>query len=402
MKRKNTRSKAKHAPGPPRPFRASIRTLPAGSTIRVVSRILLVVIVLHATVRFFTTRDTISISLDTSNRQSWTLKNVRHFEPGAEYFSIECDQPCYVISPSLSHLAINPADDPYVRVIFAPASSLRKSRILLSDPAEPGKFFPRPALAQPTHLIADLRDRQQYASIAPYTSTLERIGVSFTGTMLLSRIEVSAFANLADYRLLLRNALASDEPSTPHAANELSGAYIFGHSQKAWAFAFLFLATLVILSFARAGYLRKISIAVACTVLFLYLPWSMYFFSQLARAAEHSSFRYGMFDEYASRYGEDFASLSRALYDKVPAGSRVHFVRRVIDASPTEGNLAAFVHSIRFEPCEFGDADYYFGCRCPGIYDPARAQLTEPHTGKTAAVAPIYRQNDSFLLKATK
>jgi len=330
------------------------------------------------------------------------LKNVRHFEPGAGYFSIECDQPCYVISPSQSRLEINPADAPYVRVVFAPGSSLRDPRILLSSPAKSGAFLSRRGLIQPTRLICDLRESQPYASIAPYTSAIDRVGVSFTGKMLLSRIEVSGSASLADYRLLLQDAFAATEPSAPHSVNELFGVYVLGHGQTGWAFVLLFPATLFILSFARARYLRMFSIALACLALFLYLPWAVYFLSQVALSAEHSSLRYDLYDEYASRYGEDFASLSRALYDKVPAGSRVHFVRRVIDASPTEGNLAAFVHSIRFEPCEFGDADYYFGCRCPGIYDPARAQLTEPHTGKTAAVAPIYRQNDSFLLKATK
>ena len=220
--------------------------------------------------------------------------------------------------------------------------------------------------------------------------------------MLLSRIEVSGSASLADYRLLLQDAFAATEPSTPHSVNELFGVYVLGHGQTGWAFVLLFPAALFILSFARARYLRMFSIALACLALFLYLPWAVYLLSQVALSAEHSSLRYDLYDEYASRYGEDFASLSRALYDKVPAGSRVHFVRRVIDASPTEGNLAAFVHSTGFEPAGFGDADYYFGYKCPGIYDPAREQLTDPHTGSTARVAPINRQNDSFLLKAAK
>jgi hypothetical protein len=371
-------------------------------TFRLISRVLLAAIALYVMVRVLSTPDAVSLSLDASNKQSWILKNVTRFEPGMGSASIECDQPCYVISPSLSRLGIDPADAPYVRVVLAPGSSLRDPRILLSSPAEAGAFIARRGLFQADRLICDLRDSQPYASIAPYTSTIDRVGVSFTGRMLLSRIEVSGSAGPADYGLILREAFATREPSTPHSVNELYGVYFLGHGHAVWAFALLFLATLLILSFARTRYLRKFSGALVCTALFLYLPWAGYFFSQVALSAGQSSFRYDMYDEYASRYGEDFAALSRAMYDRLPPGSKVHFIRRPIDTHPTEGNLAAFVHSIRFEPCEFDAADYYFGCDCPGIYDQAHEQLTEPHTGKTARVTPVYRQNDSFLLRAAK
>lgn len=402
MKRKSPRPKTRPAARPPGAAGVSTRTSTALKGIPTVSRILLAAIVLYAAARFFTTSDTYPIPLDSSNRQSWILKDVRHFEPGNDYSSIECDRPCYVISPSQSRLGIDPADAPYVKIIFAPGSSARDPRILLSSPSESGAFLGRRGLSQADHLICDLRDSQAYDSVAPYTSTIDRIGISFTGRMLLSRIEVSGFLDLADYGLLARNAFTTREPSTPHAINELFGIYLLGRGHAAWAFALLLLATLLILSFARARYLRKLALALVCTGLFLYLPWAAYFFSQVAQSIEHTSLRHEMYDEYGSRYGEDFASLSRELYDRLPPGSRVHFIRRQIDSYPTEENLAAFVHSIRFEPCEFADADYYFGCKCPGIYDQANGRLTEPLTGKTARVAPIYRQDDSFLLRALK
>ena len=402
MKRKPSRAKTRPAAGPPASVGESGLTSPEWKHLRTLSRILLAATVLYAAARFFTTGDTFSIPLDSAHRQSWILKSVGHSEAGNEYFSIECDQPCYVISPSQLRLGINPADTPYVKVVFAPGSSLRDPHILLSSPSRSGAFLGRLPLLGADHLICDLRDAQPYASIAPYTSTIDRIGVSFTGRMLLSRIELSGFPGLADYGLMVSNAFATREPSTPHSINELSGVHVFGHGHTAWALALLFLETLLILSFAGTRFLRKFSFALACTGLFLYLPWATYFFSQAAQSLEHSSLRYEMYDEYQSRYGEDFASLSRVLNDRLPPGSKVHFIRRVIDAYPTEENLAAFVHSIRFEPCEFADADYYFGCRCPGIYDQAIGRLTEPHTGKTARVAPIYRQDDSFLLRAVK
>ncbi len=402
MKRKKTSPRTRQTPGPPRPFRLSKPIPVTGNSLRTLSRILIAVIVLYAAVRFFTTSETTSIPLDASNYQSWYLKDVRHFEPGLDFSSIECDQPCYVISPTQSRLGIDPAHAPYVRVVFAAGTSLRDPRILLSSPAQTGAFLSRRGLLRSDHLICDLRDSQPYASIAPYTATINRVGVSFTGKLLLSRIEVSGAASLADRALLARDAFNNQEPSAPHAINELSGVYVLGHGHTAWALIFLLLTTLLILSFARTRYLCKFSIALGCTLLFLYLPWAAYFLSQVSLSGHQSSFKYGMYDEYASRYGEDFASLSRVLNDSLKPGSRVHFIRRPIDACPTEENLAAFIHSIRYVPCEFGDADYYFGCRCPGIYDQSRGQLTEPHTGKTAKVAPVYRQGDSFLLRTVK
>ncbi len=402
MKRKSSRPKTRPAARPPAPPGISRLKSPAWKDLRVVSRVFLVAIALYAAAGFFTTADTISIPLDPSNGAGWIVKNARQFEPGYEYSSIECDQPCYAISPSQSRLRINPGDTPYVKVIFAPGSSPRDPRILLSSPSKSGAFLGRRGLLEPDHLICDLRDARPYDSVAPYSSMIDRIGVSFTGRVLLSRIEVSGFAGLADYGLLVRDALGTREPSTPHSINELSGIHIFGHGQTAWALALLFMGTLLVLSFAATRYLRKFSFVLACTGLFLYLPWAAYFFSEVAQSVEHSSLRCEMYDEYESRYGADFASLSRELYDRLPPGSRVHFIRRSIDSCPTEENLAAFVHSIRFEPSEFANADYYFGCRCPGIYDQASGQLTEPLTGRTARVAPIYRKDDSFLLRAVK
>ncbi len=402
MKRKSPPPKTRPAAGPSRAAGVSTWASIALDGIPTISRILLAAIALYAGARFFTTSDTYSIPLDASNRQSWILKNVRHFEPGDDYSSIECDQPCYVISPSQSRLGIDPADAPYARIVFAPGSSAREPRILLSSPSESGAFLSRRGALQADHLICDLRDLQPYASVGPYTSTIDRIGISFTGRMLLRRIEVSGTLSLADYGLLVRDAFTTREPSTPHSINELFGVYVLGHGHTAWAVALFILLTLLILSLAGTHHLRKVPVALVCTGLFLYLPWLAYFSSEVAQSFTHSSLRSGLYDEYASRYGEEFASLSRALNDSIPPGSRVHFIRRPIDTCPTEGNLAAFVHSVRFEPCEFADADYYFGCECPGIYDQANGQLAEPLTGKTASVAPIYRQDDSFLLRALK
>jgi hypothetical protein len=402
MKRPNPRSRPRRTPVQGRPVLKRSPNLPSGNTARVCSRILLAAIVLYGGVRLFTARDTISIPLDSTNSQSWVLKDVGHFKSGAQYSAIVCDKPCYVISPSQSRLGVNAAEAPYVRVVFAPESSLRNPRILVSSPAEPGNFLPRKGLLRPSDLICDLRDSRPYDGIRPFASAIDRVGISFTGKLLLSRFEVSGFARLADYPLLLREAFADREPSTPHSINELFGVYLLGHSQTTWAFAFLSLAALLIFSFARTRHLRKLFIALGGTLLFLYLPWAIYLLSEVALSAERSSLRHDLYDEYSSRYGEDFASLSRELYERVPAGSRVHFVQRVIDAVPTEGNLSAFVHGTRFEPCEFGNADYYFGYRCPGIYDTARAQLTDPHSGKTATVVPVYRHDDSFVLKAAR
>jgi hypothetical protein len=402
MKRPNPSSRPRQTPVNGRPAHKRSRNLPSGNTIRVYSRILLAAVVLYGGVRLFTARDTISIPLDSTNSQSWVLKDVGHFESGAQYSAIVCDKPCYVISPSQSRLGVNATEVPYVRVIFAPDSSLRNPRILVSRPTEPGNFLPRKGLRRPTDVICDLRDSRPYDGTRPFISAVDRVGISFTGKLLLSRIEVSAFAGLTDYPLLLREAFADREPSTPHSINELFGVHVLGHGQTTWAFALLFLAALLILSFARTRYLHKFSIALAGTALFLYLPWAIYLLSQVALSAEHSSLRLDLNDEYSSRYGKDFASLSRALYERVPAGSRVHFVERVIEAVPTEGDLSAFIHSTRFEPGGFGNVDYYFGYRCPGIYDAAHAKLTDPHSGKTVTVVPVYRQDDSFVLKAAK
>jgi hypothetical protein len=68
----------------------------------------------------------------------------------------------------------------------------------------------------------------------------------------------------------------------------------------------------------------------------------------------------------------------------------------------TETNLLEFIHRIRFEPREFGSADYYFGYHWPGIYNSQTSTLKDPFTGKTISVEPVYLHQDSFIAKAVK
>ncbi len=380
----------------------SIWRLLAGIRPSWVARAVLAAITLYVLVWALTGAETVSVQPDSGNFQHWEFRNALRVEPGPEYVLVECGQPCYVISPSLSTLALDPEDHPYVSVVFESGSAFQDPRILLSNRSNPGRFSPRPALTGRDQILCDLSDRQQWNGLLPYQSTPERIGVSFTGKMLLKRIEARSRLAFVDYLYLLYRQLISVEPPAPSAINELSGVHLFGSSQAAIAAAIMTIGVLLVLSFDQGRNVRGISIGLACIVLFLYLPWGIYLSREFKTSIEHSCLKFDLFDEYASCYGEEFSSLTRVLFEKVPRGSKVHFIRQIFKDYETEANLPAFILRTRYDPREFGEADYYVGLGWPGIYDARGRSLRDPFTGKAVAVEPVYTNDRSFIVKAGK
>jgi hypothetical protein len=402
MKRPGANRRVKPSPARARPELSLLRRLFEGAGLSLIARILLAAICLYAMVSVFAGSDAEIIDLNSSNYQYWELRGVQRVERGSESTSIECDQPCLVISPSLSYSVIDAANHPYAKIVFDPASSIQECHILLSNRSNPGSFFPRPVLMERNHVFCDLRDSQKWNSIQPFESTIERIGISFTGRLLLKRIELTNYLSLRDYARLLFANLTSVEPAAPYAINGLYGIRLFGQNQIIAAFGLLFVLSLLILSFGRTGFLRKIFIGLALVMLFVYLPCFICLYDQLEISIKHSSLKYDLFDEQASCFGEEYASLSRALHEKVPRGSRVFCVSQNIDSYKTESNLAEFVHRVRYEPRAFGDADYFVCYRWPGIYDPKSGILTDPKSAKKLAVKLIHEQGDSFIAKVLK
>jgi hypothetical protein len=289
-----------------------------------------------------------------------------------------------------------------VKVIYDPGSSIQEPRILLSNRRTPDNFSPRPALRQPTYLLCDLRARRQWDSVLPYEDTLERVGFSFTGSMLLERIEVARILNPRDYGLLLYRDFTSIEPAAPSAINEWFGVHLLGRSQTVVAIGIFVIALLVVAGFGRTNVFKKILIALASVILFLYIPGFIYLMKQAYISADHSCLRRAPYAEYASCYGREFADLSQAVFERLPHGSGVHFIRQIIDSYKTEANFAEFVFRTAYNPRSFADADYYVAFGWHGIYDSATQKLTDPFTGQSVRAEPVYRLGDSLIAKAKR
>ena len=353
-------------------------------------------------VHFLSSSGSITIEPSPANFRYWTFKNARHVEQVPGHLVIECAQPCYVISPSLSDSLVQPTEQPYVRVHFDPGSSIYEPRILLSNRQAPDKFSPRPAMQEPDHLLSDLRARRQWNSELPYEDALDRVGFSFTGRVLLNRIEVAGAVNLHDYGLLLYRDFTSVEPAAPSAINEFFGVHILGRSLTVVAIGSLVIAISAIASFARTNHLRKMSFALASVMLFLYIPASIYLLEQAKIAAAHSCLKRDSYSEQASCYGREFADLSKSMSEMIPRGSKVHFIRQIIDTYKTEANFAEFVHRTNYDPQAFGDAEYYVSLSWPGIYDQATQNLMDPFTHQIVKVEPVYRLGNSIIARAKR
>ncbi len=402
MRQRESRRRPKEPPRNQPPLSAARRRSRDGITLSIVSRLIVAVICFYGMFRIFAGAGSIVVAPNSSNLQNWVFTNVSRIEQGAGHLVIECAQPCYVVSPSLSHSAVEPADHPYVKVSFDRESSIQEARILLSNRNAPEKFSPRPALLQSSYLLCDLRDRRAWNSILPYEGTIDRIGFSFSGRMLLRRIEAAGVLNFSDYVLLLYTSLTTVEPAAPSAINELHGVHLLGHSQTVVAIWIFVITSLIITGFCRSRYLKKIMFALSSVILFLYVPFFVYLVNQFKISGMHSCFRSDLFEEYASCYDADFSTLSQVLLAKVPQGSRVHFIRQSIESYRTETNFSEFVHRIRYEPRSFGDADYYVGLRWPGVYDAVTQNLKDPFTGKSLSAEPVYQLGDSFIVRARR
>jgi hypothetical protein len=369
----------------------------------VVARVILGALCIYGIVWGIGAADTLIIPAMRSEHQNWDLSKVSHSEPGSDHYLMRCDQPCYVIAPPLSHFGFSPTLFPYISVIVDPRSDFHDFRLLASAPDEPGTFNPRPViLSKPDRLLCDLRASQPWNRLPPFPSSLRQVGFSFSGTILLRRIEISNHLDPSDYARLLYSTFTEGEPPAPYSINDLYGLRVLGFAQSTAAFLIFAVCLVLLLSFARSPSLRQVFISVSAAALFMYLPCAIYLSRCFKAALQHSFLKYGVFDEYASRYGEDFSSMSRILYDVVPAGSRVHFLVQLLDEYKSETNLIEFIHRVRFAPVEFGGAEYYFGYRWPGIYNRRLGCLKDPFSAKTVPVGPVYESGDSFIVKAVR
>jgi hypothetical protein len=399
--RENTRrpKEARNIQPPPRSLTGRFR---GGIPPSLVARSVLAVICLYGLFRFFSGPGSVVVAPNSSNLQDWVFKNVSQVVQSTGYLVIECAQPCYVVSHSLSQSSVNPSAHRYLKVSFDQESSIQEPSILLSNRTAPEKFAVRPALLQSSFLLCDLRDRRQWDTLLPYEGTIDRIGFSFSGRMLLRRIEASDALNIRDYVLLLYSSLTGVEPAAPSNINELYGVSLLGHSQTIVAIWLFVTTSAVIIGFCRSGHAKKIMFALASTILFLYIPSFVYLTNQLKMSGKHSCFRYDIFEEYASCYDAEFSTLSQALFANVPQGSRVHFILQTAESHRTESNFSEFVHRIRYEPRSFGDADYYVGLRWPEIYDTVTKKLKDPLTGRILSAEPVYHQGDSFIVRTSR
>jgi hypothetical protein len=380
-----------------------IRRLSAGRGPILPSRIVLAVICIYALAWAIGSADTIVVPVSDRDIRNWDLSKVHHFEQGPDYFLIRCDQPCYVIAPPLSYFGVAPTRYPYVSFVLDPASDFHDFRLLAAGPGEQWTFNPRPvSFAMPGQLLCDLRAGQPWNRIPPFPSSLAQVGLSFSGTLLLRRIEIINYLSLSGYGRLLYATMTEIEPPAPYSINDLYGIRLFGFPHTIVVF-FLFAACFVVsCSFLPVHFSRCISLSAAIALLFLLLPSAAYLRQYFRLAEQHSALKYDVFDEYAACYGEEFAALSRRLYDLVPSGSRVHFLAQSLDGYTTETNLIEFIHRTRFQPEAFGSADYYFGYRWSRIYNRNAGSLRDPFSEKSARVQPLYEQGDSFILKAVR
>jgi len=220
--------------------------------------------------------------------------------------------------------------------------------------------------------------------------------------MLFKGIEAAGVLSPRDYGRLLYDGFTSIEPAAPLAINELFGIHLLGRSQTVLSIAILGLALLAIAGLTGTFRLNHALLVLTTALLILYVPTFHYLLNQLDASIKHSCLRFDLTEECASCYGADFGALSRALREKVPRYSKVHFVRQVVDSHKTEANFEEFVFRTEYSPGGFGEADYYVGLKWARIYDDAAHKLSDPFSGRSVDVEPVYRLSDSFILKAKR
>ena len=293
---------------------------------------------------------------------------------------------------------------PYVVVEVVPEAEDRRGEVVW-DPQGSVRASPRIDLDIPAgaeRIVVDARSEEYWNWRGPWAGTCRRVGLLFGDEVVLRGVVLSGGLAPGDRVRLFWHEFTQTEPLLPYSINFVRGVFVFGWPlMLSLGIGVAFVALLCLWQGRRAA-LRLALAAGLIGVVVADLPFLAVLAGQVRYSAERSAWRESRYDEYASRFGTEFAELWRAFEQAVPHGARVFVAKDRRMEIRGESSWIMFQLYPEYEPAELSEAEYIL-CYYPleYAYEPERGLFrSRASGGKSVRVRAIeVRSPDAAVLQ---
>ena len=279
---------------------------------------------------------TIELRLDNeSQAREWSVLGRAQTEHTRRGMLIKPQGRAVLVSPRLQNPngILNWHRFPYIKLRIAPQDKERRMELVWALDRDFKRTLKLPFTlpASASELLLDVRQDIPWENRLSWNrGTLSRAPVRRLIIVVNDPVEVRALTLLSSlnplqFGQLLWSQYWKIEPIRPNSINALWGNNVLGvpvSSVFGTAFIILLLSLLVV---RREKYRRVLFGAMLACLVAPEAPFILTLWEQAQASSKVSAWHADRYDEYRSRFGEEFAELDRAFQKHVPVGSRVAF-----------------------------------------------------------------------------
>ena len=330
---------------------------------------------------------------------------------------VEADTPAYLLSPARPDQqaplrGLRWQDTPYVKVELTPAPQARTLTLAWVPDSEKPQVYKLPVrvAAMASTVLVDTQSDQPWVRRTawderfPGQGRIHRFGLLLDVDAEIRCITLLSMPGLRDLARVVWDEYWTIEPVKVSSINFQYGLEVLGVPlSTALGVVTGLLGLLVLLRSRRGTVLLLFWGSLACFVVFdVTLDHTLW--EQARQSAAISAWHADRFDEYASRFGEEFARLDRVLTEHVPRGTAVAFPDPVPHPVQGEVNWIWFLYFGEYDNARdrFGndarigeEAKYVFYYHPRKlVHDPGRGTLRHRDTNATHRVRVVGQVSD--------
>ncbi|UCG34018.1 MAG: hypothetical protein JSU68_05145 [Phycisphaerales bacterium] len=337
--------------------------------------------------------------------QQWQLFGDGRIESAPEGLRVIPQPVALVLSPALEDPEkMTWQRLPYVVVEVVPEAEDRRGEVVW-DPRGSVRASPRIGFDIPpgaARVVLNARSEEYWNWRGPWEGAMRRIGLLFDDEVLVRAVTLSGGLAPGDRARLFLREFAQIEPLLPYSINFVRGVFVFGRPlMLSLGIGVAFVTLPLLWQGTRAALRVALAAGLVCFAV-ADLQFLLVLAEQVRYSTQRSAWHESRYDEYASRFGVEFADLWKAFDQAVPPGARVFVATDRRLKIRGESNWIMFQLYPEYEPAELSEAEYVL-CFYPleYVYEPQRGLFrSRAAGGESVRVKPIEaRSPDAAVLQ---
>jgi hypothetical protein len=299
---------------------------------------------------------------------------------------------------------------PYIKLFINPESFARTIAIFWSPNKSLKQIHQRvvniPAYSD--EVIINTHQNLLWQRIFPWKdnvygdTTIHSFGLlvsqQYQKSFILQKIELLPNLSVIDYIKTIANELTTDEGVRVNSINAQYGVSVLGvHLAYILGVVLIIAALPILFRYSQKNLNIFVTTSLVCVVIY-FIPTITTLINHAKDSSKISAFHKNKYTEYKSRFGQNFADLSKQLEEKIPKKSKVHFAFSKDYRVRGESNWIAFQYYGIYAISNLDDAKYIFYYHPRDItFDKSKKLVS--HNNKQYKVKIIAEVNGSYILE---